>query len=290
MRVVDMHCDTIAALYRGHKDGKSISILENGLMVDLNKMKAGDYSLQNFALFTELKKIDEPPFEYCMKLLDTFYTELEAHEDLIGIVKSYRDIEENLKAGRMSALLTIEEGGVCQGELAYLRDFYRLGVRMMTLTWNYANELAFPNRRETLPNGSTRTVPDTENGLTETGIRFVQEMERLGMIIDVSHLNDAGIWDVFRYTKKPFVASHSNARAVASHARNLTDEMIRALAERGGVVGINYYSCFLHDFAEGESEISRISHMVDHMKHIRNIGGIGRNHSSFTLQAQHIHS
>lgn len=97
MRVVDMHCDTIAALYRGHKDGKSISILENGLMVDLNKMKAGDYSLQNFALFTELKKIDEPPFEYCMKLLDTFYTELEAHEDLIGIVKSYRDIEENLK-------------------------------------------------------------------------------------------------------------------------------------------------------------------------------------------------
>ena len=85
-----MHCDTIAALYRGHKDGKSISILENGLMVDLNKMKAGDYSLQNFALFTELKKIDEPPFEYCMKLLDTFYTELELSLIHIYFVKLLR--------------------------------------------------------------------------------------------------------------------------------------------------------------------------------------------------------
>ena len=275
MRVVDMHCDTIAALYRGHKDGKSISILENGLMVDLNKMKAGDYSLQNFALFTELKKIDEPPFEYCMKLLDTFYTELEAHGDLIGIVKSYGDIEENLKAGRMSALLTIEEGGVCQGELAYLRDFYRLGVRMMTLTWNYANELAFPNRRETLPDGSTRTVPDTENGLTETGIAFVEEMERLGIILDVAHLNDAGIWDVFKYTKKPFVASHSNARALCSHPRNLTDDMIRALAERGGVMGINYCPSFLYNFPDEASAVSRVCDMVEHIKHIRNIGGIG---------------
>ena len=156
----------------------------------------------------------------------------------------------------MSALLTIEEGGVCQGELGFLRNFYRLGVRMMTLTWNYPNELAFPNKREMQENGCSRLVADTENGLTETGVRFVREMERLGMIIDISHLNDAGIWDVFRHTKKPFVASHSNARAVASHARNLTDEMIRALAERGGVVGINYYSCFLHDFAEGESAVS----------------------------------
>ena len=275
MKVVDMHCDTISEIYKDHRAGGNASILENSMMIDLKKMQAGDYGLQNFALYTNLDRAEGKPFEYCMQLLDTFYNEMEAHRDMIGIVKSYKDIEENWKQGKMSALLTIEEGGVCQGELGFLRNFYRLGVRMMTLTWNYPNELAFPNKREMQENGRSRLVADTENGLTETGVRFVREMERLGMIIDISHLNDAGFWDVFRHTKKPFVASHSNARAVASHARNLTDEMIRALAERGGVVGINYYSCFLHDFAEGESEISRISHMVDHMKHIRNIGGIG---------------
>ena len=141
---------------------------------------------------------------------------------MIGIVRSYRDIEDNWRKGRMSALLTIEEGGVCQGSLRFLRDFYRLGVRMMTLTWNFPNELGFPNKRERREDGTTYLVPDQSNGLTGTGIEFVEEMERLGMIIDVSHLNDAGIWDVFRHTKKPFVASHSNARAVASHPRNMT--------------------------------------------------------------------
>lgn len=275
MKVVDMHCDTIARLYENHKTGGRASILEGAMMLDLKKMKAGDYGLQNFALFTNLERSGGRPFEYCMELLDTFYTELEAHKDIIGIVKSFKDIEENWKQGKMSALLTIEEGGACQGELAFLRNFYRLGVRMMTLTWNYPNELAFPNKKEMGINGKSHLEPDTENGLTKTGICFVREMERLGMLIDISHLGDAGIRDVFRYTKKPFVASHSNARALASHPRNLTDEMIRALAERGGVMGINYYSCFLHDFPEGESQTSRISHMVEHMKYIRRVGGIG---------------
>lgn len=267
MKVVDMHCDTISELYKDHKRGGRASIFENAMMIDIKKMQTGDYGLQNFALYTNLERAGGRPFEYCMGLLDTFYRELEAHQDIIGIVKSYRDIEENWNRGKMSALLTIEEGGVCQGELSFLRNFYRLGVRMMTLTWNFPNELGFPNKRN--------QVPDRENGLTETGIQFVQEMERLGMIIDISHLGDAGIRDVFRYTNKPFVASHSNARAIASHPRNLTDEMIRSLAERGGVMGINYYSCFLRDFPEGEARASRISDMVEHMKYIRKVGGIG---------------
>lgn len=274
MKVVDMHCDTISELYKDHKKGGSASIVENSLMMDLKKMKAGDYGLQNFALYTNLERAKGRPFEYCMELLDTFYTELEAHGDEIGIVTSYEDIERNWRQGKMSALLAIEEGGVCQGELAFLRNFYRLGVRMMTLTWNYQNELAFPNRKETLAGGGFHTAPDMENGLTETGICFVEEMERLGMIIDISHLGDKGIWDVFRYTSKPFVASHSNARAVASHPRNLTDEMIRRLSERGGVMGINYYAHFLRDFEEGEAAVSRISYMVEHMKHVRQVGGI----------------
>lgn len=275
MKVVDMHCDTIAKIYKDHKRGTGGSILKNQLMVDLMKMQDGDYGLQNFALYTNLERAQGRPFEYCMELLDTFYTEMEAHEDMIGIVKTYEDIEKNWKQGKMSALLTVEEGAVCCGSLGLLRDLYRLGVRMMTLTWNYPNELAFPNMKITDEDGKTRMAPDTEQGLTKTGIAFVKEMERLGMIIDISHLNDAGIWDVFQNTRKPFVASHSNARAVASHPRNLTDGMIRALAERGGVMGINYYACFLRDFGPDEKPVSRLSDMVEHMKHIRRTGGIG---------------
>ena len=211
MKVIDMHCDTISELHKDHLQGGSSSILENSLMIDLKKMQAGDYGLQNFALFTSLERAEGKPFEYCMGLLDTFYTEMEAHSDMIGIVRSYRDIEDNWRKGRMSALLTIEEGGVCQGSLRFLRDFYRLGVRMMTLTWNFPNELGFPNKRERREDGTTYLVPDQSNGLTGTGIEFVEEMERLGMIIDVSHLNDAGIWDVFRHTKKPFMKQSASS-------------------------------------------------------------------------------
>ncbi len=276
MKVVDMHCDTIAELFYDHCKNGCASISENRLHIDLKKMKKGDYLLQNFALFVHLGRT-EHPFEYAMQLADTFFTEMEAHKDEIGIVRCWKDIEENRKAGRMSALLTLEEGGICQGELAHLRNFYRLGARMMTLTWNFENELGFPNRMVQGLNAERppKCVPDTEHGLTEKGIAFVQEMERLGMIIDISHLNDAGVWDVFRYTKKPFVASHSNARALASHPRNLTDEMIRALAERGGVAGINFCASFLRDEENGrEPKHSYCRDMVRHMEHMKKIGGI----------------
>ncbi len=273
MKVIDMHCDTIAELYYRREAAKAFSISENDCHIDLKRMKQGDYCLQNFALFTSLDR-HERPFEYCMKLVDLFYTEMEQYGDRIGIVKSYEDIERNMEAGRMSAMLTIEEGGVCQGELAYLRDFYRLGVRMMTLTWNFPNELGWPNRCR-IEGDEAFFEPDTEHGLTEKGIEFLYEMEKLGMIVDVSHLSDAGISDVFCHTSKPFVASHSNARSVASHPRNLTDEMIRKLAERGGVAGINYCADFLHDWKKGESAISRVEDMILHMKHMKKVGGIG---------------
>ncbi len=272
MKVIDMHCDTISELYYRREAGKAYSLLKNDCHIDLERMKKGDYCLQNFALFTELTR-HERPFEYCMKLVDLFYTEIAKHEDLIGVVTCYEDIERNRKEGKMSALLTIEEGGVCQGEIAFLRNIYRLGVRMMTLTWNHKNELASPNRiwQE---HGEAFFEPDTEHGLTEKGIEFVNEMEALGIIVDISHLSDAGIEDVFRYTKKPFVASHSNARTVASNPRNLTDDMIRRLSERGGVAGLNYCAAFLYDWKKGDTVLSRVEHMIAHIKHMKQVGGI----------------
>lgn len=272
MKVVDMHCDTISELFYKKETGNGHSLLKNDCHVDIERMEKGDYCLQNFALYLSLDK-HERPFEYGMKLADLFYRELEAYGDKIGIVKSYDDIVENQRRGRMSALLTIEEGGVCQGETSFLRDFYRLGVRMMTLTWNFKNELAWPNYIR-IEGEEAFFEPDTEHGLTEKGLEFIEEMERLGIIIDVSHLSDAGIFDVFEYTKKPFVASHSNARAVASNPRNLTDEMIKRLSERGGVAGINYCADFLHDWKKGEAAVSRVDDMILHMKHMKKVGGI----------------
>lgn len=272
MDIADMHCDTISELYAKRKEGGNAFLKENDLHIDLKRMRQGGYFLQNFALYTNLAR-EKKPLEHCLKLLDLFYTEIEANRDQIGAVTSYADIEKNREAGKMSALLTIEEGAVCKGELAHLRNFYRLGVRMMTLTWNFQNELAYPNRM-CMEGGRTFMKPDTEHGLTEKGIAFVEEMERLGMIVDISHLSDAGIWDVFRYTRKPFVASHSNARSIASHPRNLTDEMIRALSERGGVAGINYCASFLYDAPDGEKKLSRVTDMAAHIRHMKQIGGI----------------
>ncbi len=275
MKVIDMHCDTIAEIFYRQDDGENASLRKNEFHLDLESMKKGDYLVQNFALFTPLgRKRTGDPFTYGMKLLDVFYNEIEKNSDMISQVRCYEDIVKNQQAGKMSAMLTLEEGGVCKGDVRLLRDFYRLGVRMMTLTWNFPNELGYPTKVTEGPLKGTRYDED-RYGLTEIGIQFVEEMERLGIIIDVSHLNDAGIRDVLVYTKKPFVASHSNARAVCSHPRNLPDDLIRAIADRGGVIGLNYSSSFLRDWKEGEQEASRIEDMVAHAKYIRNLGGIG---------------
>ena len=279
MKIIDMHCDTIAEIWYSQKNvaaGKAAvckNLRENDLQLDLMKMKKGDYLLQNFAMFVNLER-KENPFESVMQLVDVFYTEMEKNKDLIGVVKNYADIEANMQAGKMSAMLTVEEGGVCKGEIPFLRDLYRLGVRMMTLTWNHENSLAYPNN---VP-GDGETVfpyePDMSRGLKEKGYAFIEEMERLGIIIDVSHLSDAGFYDVYEHTGKPFVASHSNARALCGHCRNLTDDMIRKLAERGGVTGLNYCCSFLMEPDENGHVQSRVAKMAEHAKYLEKVGGI----------------
>ncbi len=203
-----------------------------------------------------------------MELADVFYGEMEENSAYIAPVKTYGEIEKNRKDGKISALLTIEEGGVCKNNPAFLRNFYRLGVRMLTLTWNYPNGLGYPNQRRDVPN-----VADTTNGLTPLGIEFLQEMERLGIIVDVSHLSDAGFYDVVKYAKKPFVASHSNARSVCGNVRNLTDDMLKKLADCGGVTGINFEPTFLHTPAPGEKLCAGIAQVVAHIKHIAKVAG-----------------
>ena len=278
MKVLDMHCDTILGLLEKEDKREIPSLLHNDLSIDIEKMQKGDYLLQNFALFTDQRK-REIPEEETMCLYDMYCRMLEENKDSIAPVLTYSDIEKNQKEGKISAMLTLEDGGVVFNSLAMLRNYYRMGVRMIALTWNYENGIGFPNllvndityEDSKVPNLLQRV--DTVNGLTDFGIQYIQEMERLGMIIDVSHLNDAGFYDVLDYTTKPFVASHSNARAICPVARNLSDDMILELANRGGVMGLNFCGDFLelHDYENGPS---KVADMVKHIKYIRDLAGI----------------
>ncbi len=276
MNVVDMHCDTIAELLKAKREGRTEETLRrSSLHVDLEKMKRGGYLLQNFALFVHLPD-QEDPFNEALQMADLYERELSLNRDLIRPVTCYEDIERNRRDGLMSAMLTVEEGGVCRGNPVYLRTLYRLGVRMLTLTWNFPNELGWPNLEQP-GEGAVDFVPDLRRvndrkGLTEAGIEWVREMERLGMIVDVSHLSDKGFWDVARTLRGPFAASHSNARQVCSCCRNLSDEMLRALAERGGVTGLNFCAAFLAE-PEKRGPRATVASVVEHAKHIVKVGG-----------------
>lgn len=255
MRVIDLHCDTILKL---EMTKEACGIRKNDFNVDLEKLKRTNSLAQFFALFVYLKS-EYDPMELCLKMLDRFYVEVDKNQDMIAVARNYDELMENDRLGKLSGILTIEEGAAIKGKLENLRNFYRLGVRLITLTWNFPNEIGFPN-----------CMPEHMNsGLTSFGEEVVHEMNKLGMIIDVSHLSDGGFYDVARLSKTPFVASHSNARALCGHTRNLTDEMIRVLSNKGGVMGINFEREFL-----GSSDISSVEEMVSHIKHIKNVGGI----------------
>ena len=243
MNVWDLHCDTLSALRRAEQAGRPLSFVRNDLHIDLEKLEAGDYMLQCFAAFVDLGS-GEDPLVTALEEIDVFKRLMAAYPDRIAPVYAAGDIARNAAAGKISAMLTVEEGGCCKGSLGVLRRLYELGVRMMTLTWNYDNDLAASNVKEKGP-FLWPCPPDAEHGLTEKGLAFLAEMERLHMIADVSHLSDRGFWDLVEHSTRPFAASHSNCRALAPHCRNLTDEMIRAMAERGCIAGLNYCTAFL---------------------------------------------
>lgn len=265
MPIIDMHCDTISRPSFSEEGLRS-----NQFQIDLHKMKKAGYLLQNFALFVNLET-DSNPLESGLRMADMFHVEMEKNKELIRPVTTYTQIIENAKQGLMSGLLTLEEGEICLGDQRILRDFYRLGVRMITLTWNHFNSIGAPNNYKTA--ATLYGEPDM-TGLSCNGLAFISEMERLGVIIDVSHLSDGGFYDVLNHTRKPFVASHSNARALAPHCRNLTDDMLRKMGERGCVTGLNYCNAFLNPFDSWETAKGNAADIARHARYITQTGGI----------------
>ncbi len=261
MKIIDMHCDTIKECFLRNE-----GLRNNSLCVNLEKMKKNNAAAQFFAIWLSLPK-NRPEKADGGRLYDMFFDiadfydgEIEKNKDLIRRAFSYDDIENNIKEDMMSSVLTLEDGYILEGDISRLEKLYERGVRLITLTWNYENCIGFPNsvNRE-----------DHMKGLKPFGLEVLAEMNKKGMIIDVSHLSEGGFYDVARHSTKPFVASHSCARALRDHPRNLTDDQLRCIAEHGGVAGVNFYAWFLKE----NSDSTFVSDIVRHVKHMVNIAG-----------------
>ncbi len=272
----DLHCDTI---YRLSEDFDKGNLASNELCVDFNKMAESGALGRFFAIFVttpeELAKLKRGSFfdqtlqettamDYINASARFFHSELEKNRRLIAFAGNFCDIETNRKNGLMSAMLSIEDGRAADNKFENIKHFHDLGVRLMNLTWNAPNCFGMCVSKDPERNAT---------GLTSFGKQAVEYMNELGIIIDVSHLSDKSFSDVAEISKKPFIASHSNSRTLTPHIRNLTDEMVKTVAERGGVIGINFAAEFL-DEHPGKENLSRVTRIADHMIHMINIGGI----------------
>ena len=235
--LIDLHCDTLTREnWTAHTLGCG-ALDDPAFHIAIRKMPPGVRWVQCFAIFVPDDLRGEEAAAFFDRSRTVFQQQMEAHRDRIAPCQTFSDLERTAGEGRFSAVLTVEGGAALAGRLERVQTLRDAGVRMLTLTWNGPNEL-----------GSGH---DTAGGLTAFAREAVGEMERLGMIVDVSHLNDRGFEDLLAVAKKPFAASHSNARAVCGHRRNLPDPFIRELAARGGLIGLNYARTFLSDEGRG---------------------------------------
>lgn len=234
MFICDCHCDTLTELYN-----KNASLYENEQHFDIKRQIALGGGLQFCAIYvpTEVFRY-QGGLRYTLCLLDKYNQEIKKlHENGIDVLQ-VRTAEDagNVLKHKAATLLAIEEGGAIDGSLEALRCLYELGVRAMTLTWSNRNDIADGINEEA-----------TGSGLTLFGKQVVAEMNRLGMLVDVSHISTAGFWSVIKTSTKPIIATHSNAKSLCSHPRNLNDEQIKALAQNDGLAGITFAGQFLEE-------------------------------------------
>jgi membrane dipeptidase len=244
----DSHCDTITTCLDSCQE-----INENICHIDLKRGKFFKHFSQIFSIWVDDDTRGEAAVKRFLQVYDFFISQTNKFVDQILFCKNQKDYEQARRQKKVTAFLSIEGGQAFGGHLENIEKFYELGVRMTTLTWNGENELGCGCMC-----GSTR-------GLTPYGKEAVSQMKALGMIIDVSHLNETGFWDVMEIGGH-IVASHSNAKAICSHKRNLTDEQYLALVKNGGGAGINIYTPFIGK----EATLDRV---IDHIEHFWSLGG-----------------
>ena len=256
INLFDGHCDTLLRNYERHSpDYAGGSLRRNRGHVDLERAHGcfGRYA-QFFAVFADTDTWPGKSLhQMFLEQYGLFRRTMEENSDLVRPCRTAKEAEAAFADGRCAACLSVEGAQILDCDLEKLEDAWRKGVRMVNLTWNYENALS----------GSNDESP--EKGLTEQGRAFVRRMQALGMIVDVSHLSDPGFWDVAQLAEeagKPFVASHSNARAVCSHKRNLTDEQFTAIIKNQGVAGLNMCGLFLGGNPTLDTVVAHIEHFM----------------------------
>lgn len=258
--MIDFHCDTV---YRLWAEDSAETLSENSLSVDFGRLCKIGAKAQCFAVFTPFDSHTELTFWDRMKSIhERFVTELGKAGTAVRQAFRSSDMED----GMVSAVLTIEDLGPLEGSVERFEEILSWRPRIASLTWNWENAYAYPNSTDPAVMGM---------GLKKKGFEILDMMKENDMICDVSHLSDGGFWDVVKSGVK-VVATHSNARAVTDCTRNLTDDMLRAIADRGGIVGLNFCPSFLCSFPEGtpgQEHFSRVSDMLRHVRHIYDVAG-----------------
>lgn len=291
MKVANLHCDTICELYKANKENNPISLSQNSLQIDVNKLGKGNYLLQNFAVFID-RQLYAKPYTAMNEAIELYIKEIYENREFLEPVYTWQDIVHAGENNKIAALLTIEDAGNLASELEGFSEkalfdqiYYRLinayiqGVRLITLSWNYPTIFSKPNVTLCPLNEVT---PNTTEGLTPLGFQLIDLMENMGFMIDVSHLSDKGFYDVLKHCTKAPLASHSSARKITPMARNMSDEMIQALARKGGIIGLNFFGKFIKPFIGLGMEFSHpvsnpytsIEDMATHLRHMIKIGGI----------------
>lgn len=249
--VFDFHCDTALALL-GEDGNQAGSLRKNEKHIDLERAsQLGGYA-QCFACFTTPfmeEWLKTSPIVIFEREIATIQRELEENSDLMALAYTPAEIEENRANGKMSAILTLEGTAGFGYDPALLEDLWNIGFRVSSLGWNEKNPLT----------GSHVTG----GGLTDQGREYVREAQRLGMLIDVSHISDEGFWDIMKITNAPILATHSNSRAVCASSRNLTDDMFKAICETGGVAGYNLCDEFTGENPTIDTVCDHIFHFMD---------------------------
>ena len=266
MQYIDMHCDTLMMAWR---KGWADIYHSPELMVDIQRLRQGGCRAQFFAIFLPSPTMKErmglvhmDDDVYIEQLGQIFRNTLKQHGDVVAQASNLVQVRENTRAGKLSAILTMEDGRSVDGKMEKLERYYNMGVRVIGLTWNQENCFGAPNSRDA-------TI--MAKGLTDFGKDAILRMNELGMGVDVSHLSDGGFWDVARLTKKPFFATHSNCRSLNPHPRSMTDEMIRALADKGGVMGVNFCPAFL--VQDTENTRATCEMLTAQLRHMIQVGG-----------------
>jgi len=236
---IDTHADTPQRMLDEHYD---LAEPLNGGHLNFEAAKQGNLGAEFFSIWVEPKLYEGHYARRTLELIDAVHQAAIKHPDKMRMAYSVADIERAHREHKLAALMGIEGGHSIENSLGLLRDYYRLGVRYMTLTWSNSNDWA-----DSSGDINDEKVKHTEDGLTDFGKDVVYEMNRLGMMVDISHVADTTFNRVLITSRAPVIASHSSSRVLSNHPRNMTDEMLRALAVNGGVVQVNFYSAFVSD-------------------------------------------